>query len=65
MKPFCLGVVVQLGAGIGVGDGNLNGFDVEFLGEIDGAANGFFRLTGKAEDEIAVNRRVRVSCNPW
>ena len=49
------GVLVELGAGEGVGDRDLDGFDVELLGELDGVADGFLRLAGKAEDEVAVD----------
>src|SRR6185369_11169541 len=50
-----LGVIVELGAGISVGDGDLDGLDVKFLGEVDGTANGFTSLAGETEDEVAVN----------
>ncbi len=33
-------VIVKLGAGIGVGDGDLNGFDVQFFGEGDRVVDG-------------------------
>ena len=49
------GVVVKLGARIGVRHRNLDGFHVEFLGEVDGAANGLLGLAGQAEDEVAVD----------
>ena len=54
-ETFARSLIVQLGAGIGVGHGNLNRFAIEFLGEIDGLLDGFFRFAGKADDEIAVN----------
>jgi len=50
-----LGVVVKLGAGIGVRDGDLNGLAIELLGEVDGSANGFLGLAGESEDEVTVD----------
>ena len=51
-----LGVIVELRAGIGVRDRNLDGLDVEALGEIDGVAKRVARFAGQADDEIAVDR---------
>src|SRR5215467_15654037 len=49
------GVVIKLGARICVRDGNLNGFDVELLGESNGVVNALVRLAGQTHDEVAVN----------
>jgi len=49
------GEIVEFGAGVGVCDGDLDGFDVEFFRKIDGAADGFVRFAREAEDEVAVN----------
>ena len=38
-------------------DRNLNGFDIEFLREIDRPANAFAGLARQAEDEVAVDRQ--------
>ena len=38
------GVVVEFGAGIGVGHRNLNGFHVQLFGERDGVVDGLVRL---------------------
>src|ERR1039458_9004019 len=48
-------VVVELGSGEGVGDGDLYSICIEFLGEIDRALNGIFRLTRQANNEVTVN----------
>ena len=48
-------VVVEFGARVGVSHRHLNGLDVEFLGEVDGVANGFAGLAGQSQDEIAVD----------
>ena len=48
-------MVVQLGAGHGVSERDLDGFAVEFLGEIDGLLDGFTGFAGQADDEVAVN----------
>src|ERR1700722_3570867 len=47
--------IVQLRAGHGMRDGNLNSFGIEFLGEIDGFLNGLASFAGQPDDEIAVN----------
>ena len=54
-EAVLLGIVVELGARIGVGDGDLNGFDVQFLGEVDGVADGLAGFAGQTEDEVAVD----------
>ena len=54
-KALLLGVVEELGAGEGVGDGDLDGLAVELLGELDGVANGLPGLAGEAENEVAVD----------
>ena len=59
MKPF-FGEVVELGAGVGVGDGDLDGLAVERLGEVDGVADGLFGLAGQAEDEVGVDDEAEV-----
>ena len=38
-------------------DRDLNGFDVQLLGEVDGVADGFLGLAGQAEDEVAVDHQ--------
>src|SRR3954447_8177294 len=48
-------VFVEFGAGVRVGDGDLNGFDIEFFGERNGVLDGLVSLAGKAKDEISVN----------
>ncbi len=47
--------VVKLRAWHGVGQGNLNGFAIQFLGEFDGFLNGLFRLARQANDEVAMH----------
>ena len=54
------GVVVELGAGEGVGDGDLNGLAVELLGEVDGVADGLAGLAREAEDEVGVDDEAEV-----
>jgi hypothetical protein len=46
--------VEELGAGKGMGDGDLNGLAIELLGELDGVADRCLGFTGKTEDEITV-----------
>ncbi len=60
MKLLRSGEVVELGAGVGVGDGDLDGLAVEGLGEVDGVADGFFGLAGEAEDEVGVDDEAEV-----
>src|SRR6202789_539038 len=55
-----LGVVEELGAREGVGDGDLNSLAVELLGEVDGVADGLFGLAGEAEDEVAVDDQAKL-----
>ncbi len=54
------GEVVELGAGVGVGDGDLDGFAVQRLGEVDGVADGLLGLAGEAENEVCVNDEAEV-----
>ena len=53
-------VVVKFGAGIRVSDGYLDGLDIQFLGEVDGATDGFVRFPGQAQDEIAVDDQTQL-----
>ena len=50
-----LGVVVELGAGVGMRDRDLNGLAVERLGEVDRVADRLRRFAGKTDDEVAVD----------
>jgi hypothetical protein len=50
-----LGIVVKFCARIGMSDGNLNGFDVQLLREVDGGANAFLGLAGQAKYEVPVH----------
>ena len=59
-EVVALGEVEELGAGEGVGDGDLDGLAVELLGEVDGVADGFLGLAGEAEDEVAVDDEAEV-----
>jgi hypothetical protein len=52
--------VEKLGAGKGMGDGDLNGLAIELLGEPDGVAYGSPGFTGKAEDEITMYDEAKV-----
>ena len=47
--------VEELGAGKGMGDGDLNGLAIELLGELDGVTDRCLGFAGKTEDEIAMN----------
>ena len=42
-------------------DRNLDGFDVQLLGEIDGLAQGLAGFAGQADDEVAVDQPGRAS----
>ena len=53
-ETIFLDEVEKLGAGKGMGDGDLNGVAIELLSELDGVADGSLGFTGKAEDEITV-----------
>ena len=55
-----LNVIVEFRAGIGVGDGNLDGLVVQPLGEIDGLADALAGLAGQADDEIAVHQQAQL-----
>ena len=55
-----LGVVVKLGAGIGVGDRYLDSLAVQRLGEVDGVADRLLGLARQAEDEVAVDGEAEV-----
>ena len=46
--------IVQFRAGHGVSDGNLNGFGIEFLGEIDGLLNGLASFAGQPDDALNI-----------
>ena len=59
-ETIFLDEVEKLGAGKGMGDGDLNGLAIELLGEPDGVANGFPGFTGKAEDEITMYDEAKV-----
>ncbi len=59
-EAVALGVVVELGAGIGVGHGDLDGLAVQDLGEVDCVADGLFGLTRQAEDEVGVDDEAEV-----
>ena len=39
MKPFFSGVIIELRAGIGMGNRDLDGFNVELLGKVDRVAD--------------------------
>ena len=39
---------------------DLNGLNVEFLGELDGVANGIAGFAGQAEDEVTVNYQAKL-----
>src|SRR5207249_11149972 len=54
-KILAVQLVVQLGTGKGVSDGNLNGFDIEFLGEINGTFYRLLGFPGQADDEISMD----------
>ena len=47
-EAFARALIVQLGAGIGVGHGNLNRLAIEFLGEVDRLLDGFLGFAGQA-----------------
>src|SRR5258707_12649536 len=54
-----LRVVVELGSGIGVADGYLDGFHVQTFGEIDGVAQCVAGFARQTHDEIAVLREAQ------
>ncbi len=54
------GEVVKFRARVGVRDGNLDGFDVEFLGKVDRTTNRLVCFAGEAEDEVSVNRQAQL-----
>ena len=51
-----LDVIVELGAGIGMRDRDLNRLGVEPLGEIDGVAQALASFARQADDEVGVDR---------
>jgi hypothetical protein len=59
-ETIFLDEVEKLGAGKGMGDGDLNGLAIELLGEPDGVAYGSPGFTGKAEDEITMYDEAKV-----
>ena len=59
-ETIFLDEVEKLGAGKGMGDGNLNSLAIELLSEPDGVAYGSPGFTGKAEDEITVYDETKV-----
>jgi len=59
-ETIFLDEVEKLGAGKGVGDGDLNGLAIELLGELYCVADGFLGFTRKAEDEITVYDEAKV-----
>ena len=58
---MCIRDSVELGAGIRMGDRNLNGFVIELLGEVDGLADALVRFTGKADDKVSVNHEAQLT----
>jgi len=59
-ETILLDEVEKLGAGKGMGDGDLNSFAIELLSEPDGVANGSPGFAGKAEDEITMYDEAKV-----
>src|SRR6185437_10491725 len=59
-EVVALGEVVELGAGVGVRYGDLDGFAVKRLGEVDGVADGLLGFAGEAEDEVGVDNQAEV-----
>jgi hypothetical protein len=59
-KTIFLDELEKLGAGKGMGDGDLNGLAIELLGELYGVAYGSPGFTGKAEDEITMYDEAKV-----
>ena len=55
-----LDVIVELGAGIGMGDGDLDGLGVQPLGEIDGLADALARLARQPDNVVAVNQQAEL-----
>src|SRR6185437_3920599 len=49
------GEVVELGARVGVGDRNLYGFNIQFLGKSDRVFDSFARFPGQAENEVSMD----------
>ena len=43
-----------------MGDGNLDGFDVQLFGEIDGPADGFAAFAGETKDKISVHHQAKL-----
>src|SRR5215813_11346482 len=53
-------VIVELGAWVRMGHRNLDRFDVEFLGKVNGVADGLASLARQSEDEVAVNHQAKL-----
>src|SRR5581483_10436226 len=52
-------MIIELCAGIGMSYRDLNGFDVQLLGERDRIVDSFARLAGKSKNEIAMNDQAK------
>ncbi len=59
-QAVLLDVIVELRAGERMAERNLNGLDVEFLGEIDALPNGLARFARQSHDEIAMDRQAEL-----
>src|SRR5271157_685045 len=55
-----LDVIVELGARIRMGDGDLDGFRVQPLGEIDGLADALARLARQPDNVVAMNQQAEL-----
>src|ERR1700736_2682675 len=53
-------VVVKLSAGISMSDGDLDGLDIQLLGERDSVVDSLGRLPPQAHDEIAVDHKAKL-----
>src|SRR5262249_23759591 len=53
-EAVLLGVVVTLSSGISMRERNLDGFDIQFFGEVDGVADRLAGLARQAQDEVSM-----------
>ena len=53
-------VLVEFSAGIGMSHGNLDGFNVQFLGEGNRIVDGLVGFAGQAHDEVTVDDKAKL-----
>src|SRR6185312_8973538 len=59
-EAVLFGKVIHLSARIGMREGNLNGFNIQFFCKFNGAADRLTRFTRQTENEISVDHQAKL-----